>query len=67
MPVIKYSTARSGLLKAARSARTTCSRSKPISQICVGRGRDGHFLSFLRAAIRALLRRGWAALLDVAR
>mmetsp|Transcript_8204 Transcript_8204/g.16903 ORF Transcript_8204/g.16903 Transcript_8204/m.16903 type:complete len:251 (-) Transcript_8204:342-1094(-) len=35
MPVMRYSTARSGLLKAARIARTTCSRSKPISMIPV--------------------------------
>mmetsp|Transcript_19034 Transcript_19034/g.62041 ORF Transcript_19034/g.62041 Transcript_19034/m.62041 type:complete len:258 (+) Transcript_19034:700-1473(+) len=33
MPVIKYSTARSGLLNAARRAFTTCSRSKPISMM----------------------------------
>mmetsp|Transcript_21516 Transcript_21516/g.59602 ORF Transcript_21516/g.59602 Transcript_21516/m.59602 type:complete len:248 (-) Transcript_21516:81-824(-) len=32
-PEVKYSTARSGLLKAARIARTTCSLSKPISQM----------------------------------
>jgi hypothetical protein len=31
MPVIRYSAARSGLLKAARMARSTWSRGKPIS------------------------------------
>ena len=32
---MRYSTARSGLLKAARMAATTCSLGKPISTICV--------------------------------
>ena len=33
---MRYSTALSGLWNAARKARTTSSRGKPISQICMG-------------------------------
>ena len=41
MPFMRYSTARSGLWKAARKARTTSSRGKPISQICKHNSPDG--------------------------
>lgn len=40
MPLIRYSTARSGLLNAARIARTTSSRGKPISQTWGFQGRE---------------------------
>ena len=49
MPFMRYSTARSGLWKAARKARTTSSRGKPISQICMHNRSDGIAHQHLKA------------------